>query len=107
MATSTIKAKGLSSVYYNANTAIGTESNRTDAMEYIYQNFVKTGVANAATIRYASGYAAQYIFLGNPGNAYGTGVLELFNNQVNSNYQLNGWVRGYDGSYIKTISILQ
>ena len=107
MATSTINAKKPSAVYYNADTVIGDESNRTDAMEHIYQNFVKTGVANAATIRYASGYAAQYVFLGMPGNSYGIGVLELFNNQVAGKYQLNGWVRGYDGSYVKVISILQ
>lgn len=90
--------------YYNANTNLNVESNRTDAMEYLYQNYYAKRCGITFTVRYAGGYGFQYIFLGAIGTSYGNVIIEIPMNNISS-IGLCVWLRAYNGDYIKGLSL--
>ena len=98
MATSTIKVGlGITKAYYNANTAHTVESNRTDAMEYLYQNYVRQGVAITFAVRYASDWGYQYLFVGVPESSYGMAIIKFAPVTLDVIF----WKRANDGTYTK------
>lgn len=80
---------------YSANTDRTVESNRTTAMEYVFNNGFKNGY-KFAVVSYASGYRYSYVYIG----AFDTRRFYVIEFSESTNPPITSWVRS-DGSWGK------
>ena len=70
-------------------------------MEYLYQNYVRRGIAITFSVRYASGWGYQYLFVGVPENSYGMAIIEF----SMATPDVAFWKRNNSGTYTKYITL--